>query len=63
MTVDPKVLIENAAAFSAAYVAIKGALVKEGVAEDEAREQARSAAFIATMADSAMEGECPLCGR
>lgn len=55
---------QNAHAFGKAYVALKEALVMEGVPEKEAREEARGAATIAAVFDQAQEGEeCPLCGR
>jgi siroheme synthase len=55
----------NALAWARAYVALKDALVRQGVLEEEAREEARSAANMAAMYDGEpIEGEpCPLCGR
>lgn len=52
----------NAAAFSRSYVALKDALLREGVPLIEAREEARSAATTAAMWADEGEGECPLCG-
>lgn len=56
---------KNALAWARAYVALKEALVKQGVLEEEARDEARAAANMAAFYDEAYEeGElCPLCGK
>jgi hypothetical protein len=60
---DLAALGKNALAWSKAYVSLKSALLKEGVSEAEAREEARSAATIVAMAREDDAAACPLCGR
>jgi len=58
-------LAKNAAQWAKTYVVLKEALVAEGVREEEAREEARSAANMAAFYDPEAVGEdghCPLCG-
>jgi len=58
----PDQLGVSARAFARQYVALVDALVKEGVSEATAREEARMSALILTF--EGVEGEaCPLCGR
>lgn len=56
---------KNAAAWARTYTLLKEALLREGVVEDEAREEARNAAnFAALYADLEDEGAfCPVCRR
>jgi hypothetical protein len=54
----------NAHAWAKAYTALKGALVREGVVEEEAKAEARNAANFAALYSFDEDGRaCPLCGR
>jgi hypothetical protein len=54
----------DAVAFARRYVALVDALLKEGVAEPVARQEARLAAVDLLIEGRADEGEhCPYCGR
>jgi hypothetical protein len=54
---------QAALAWAKAYVALKDALVKQGVQEDEAILVARDAANLAGMWQQESGEACPLCGR
>jgi hypothetical protein len=55
---------QNAHAWAKAYTALKGALVREGVLEEEAKAEARNAANFAALYSFEEHGQaCPLCGR
>jgi len=55
---------ERAEEFAKQYVLLVEALVKEGVPEHVARNEARIAALTMVWQDEGAEGdECPLCGR
>jgi hypothetical protein len=54
---------QNALAWSKAYVALKEALVKEGVTPDEAERVARDSVNIAGLWREDSGEPCPLCGR
>jgi hypothetical protein len=57
-----RALGQNAHAWAKTYVTLKECLLREGVQEDEAREEARHAATMAAL--MVEDGEaCPLCGR
>lgn len=55
---------KNALTWAKTYVALKESLVRAGVHEAEAREEARNAANFAAIYDPVEDGEtrCPLCG-
>jgi pseudouridine-5'-phosphate glycosidase len=54
---------QNALAWSRCYVALKNALVKEGVPLDEAVEVARDVTNLAGLFERESGDPCPLCGR
>ena len=63
-----KALAEHAKNWARAYVTVTEALRAEGVTEDRAREEARTAAnFASLLPDEALISSggppCPLCGR
>lgn len=54
----------NAHAWAKTYTALKGALIREGVVEEEAKAEARNAANFAALYSFDEDGAaCPLCGR
>ena len=61
---------DQAVAFARAYVAFTEALLREGVTEETAREEARMAALVQAQMDEPgtptyepHRGSCPTCGR
>lgn len=54
----------NALAWAKTYTALKEALLREGVVEEEAKSEARNAAnFAALYSFDEHADTCPLCGR
>jgi len=53
----------EAAAWAKAFVELKEALLREGVPDQEAREEARAAAVMTAFAPVSEEEPCPLCRR
>lgn len=60
---DLAALGRHAHAWARTYTAIKDALLKEGVTEKEAREEAHNAANMAAMWEPDSGEACPLCGK
>lgn len=57
------VLATQAMSFARCYVALAEALMREGVPETTARQEARAAAATAVLFDSTQAaGSCPVCG-
>lgn len=54
---------QNAAAWSKCFVALKEALVREGVEPEEASQVARDATNLAALYHEGSDEACPLCGR
>lgn len=54
---------KHAKVWAQTYVALKGALLKEGVPADEAIETARDVTNLAALYDVESGERCPLCGR
>jgi len=54
---------QNALAWAKTYVAVKDALLKEGVQLDEAVEVARDVTNLAGLFERESGEPCPLCGR
>jgi hypothetical protein len=53
----------NALTWAKAYVALKEALIKEGVPPEEAAETAKDVTNLASLYERESGEPCPLCGR